>query len=259
MTVADLAASLDPVVAGAADWDPVGLTLGDPDAEVGTIGVCHEVSHGVIAAALAAGVTTLVAYHPLLFRPTTRVVAGPDAGGRAHRLVANGISLVVVHTGWDVWPGGTGEALAEALGVHVDGTFAAVSDDPDASGLGRVGDLDETTSLGTLADHATAVLGAVAVRVAGDRSAAVRRIAVLPGSGSDAIGEVAALAHVLVTGDVAHHRAVGALDAGLAIVDVGHAPSERPGMAALVRWVGDLGPDPVVDLTDIPTSPWEGR
>ncbi len=84
----------------------------------------------------------------------------------------------------------------------------------------------------------------------------VTRVAVVPGSGSDFIAAaVASGADVLVTGDVSHHALVGALDRGLGVVDPGHAPTERPGMAALVVALAAPGVD-IVDHTGIDPTPW---
>lgn len=253
MTVSEFVKALAPVLEGAASWDPVGLQLGDPDAPVGRVAVCHEVNDTTLDH--LDGVDTLVTYHPLLFAPTTSLVAGPTPEGRAHALVSRGMNLVVVHTGWDVAPGGTAEALAAALGIEVEGGFA--SEDVDGPQLGRFG--ARAGTVGELASAAESSLGAVSVRVAGDPGRPIARVAVLPGSGSSFIAEASDTgADALVTGDVSHHRATAALDAGIAIVDVGHAPSERPGMAALLTHVGHLVDDPI-DLTTITTSPWEGR
>ncbi len=357
-TVSDAIDSLSGLAAGAAGWDPVGLQVGDPAASVRSVAVCHEATDAVIDAALAEGTDFLVAYHPLLFSPTTRLVAGAGAPGRAHRLIAAGVSLFVVHTGWDTTEGGAADALAGALRLgdvepfgaddgaasfklvtflpepHVPavmaalagagagtigeytscgfvtagtGTFVPAADatpfvgeraehnavpearvemivpaprrepiirallaahpyeepafdlvtlQPASVFVGRVGTI-ETTTLGGLEETCRAVLGFHAVRRAGPASMPVSRVAVVPGSGSGMLGSArAAGADVLVTGDVGHHRAVEALEAGVGILDVGHAPSEGPGMVALVAAVSDLLEVPVTDLTGVGTNPW---
>ncbi len=99
----------------AAAWDPVGLVLGDSSAPARKIAVCHEVTEAVVAALESDPVDLLVAYHPLLFQPTQRLVAGRTPEGRALRLMRAGIALGVVHTNFDVAPGGTADALADAL------------------------------------------------------------------------------------------------------------------------------------------------
>ncbi len=359
LMVSDVSTRLASLSARAAAWDRVGLQLGDPTAEIGGVGVCHEVTDEVIERAIAGNVDLLVAYHPLLFAPTTSLVAGASPAGRAHRLIASGIALHVVHTGWDVHPGGTADALAEALelgevepfGVD-DGTShfkiatfapwdheAPIIEALSSAGAGRIGDYTscsfsvagtgtfepgprasptigeagmvnhveerriemiapihrkeavvrallsvhpyeepafelaqlhpETvfigrvgsvapTTLGQLEERARRVLDYKGIRRAGAPSTRITRVAVVPGSGSGFIPSAqAAGADALITGDVSHHRAVEALNVGLALLDVGHEPGERPGMAKLYDAVSSRLDVPVLDLTDVSTNPWE--
>lgn len=118
-TVSDVLRRLDRTAtfAAAASWDPVGLQLGDGSAEVTSIAVCHEVSETVADQVASEPPDLLITYHPLLFRPVTRLVAGRSPSGRAWRLIRAGVSLVVVHTAFDTAAGGTAEALANGLGL----------------------------------------------------------------------------------------------------------------------------------------------
>lgn len=101
----------------AASWDPVGLQLGDASHPAASVAVCHEVTEAVVTAVEAQPVDLLISYHPLLFDPTTRLVAGTSPGGRAYRLVRAGVGLAIAHTNFDVAAGGTADALAAALGL----------------------------------------------------------------------------------------------------------------------------------------------
>lgn len=356
-TVSELLTLLSPLTERAAQWDKVGLQLGDPAAEVSTIGVCHEVTSEVIER--AKGIDLLITYHPLLFSPTTRVVAGSSPEGRAFRLLSQGTALYSVHTGWDAYEGGTADSLASAFGLtgitgfgplheaglvnvvtylpadHVRlvreamaaagagqlgsysdvsfqtagvGTFTPGADSHPNRGtigelhheaevrlemltprgrsgavvaallkahpyeepgidvhrvvtkygmVGRVGDLSTPVTLKELAATAGEVLGSDPVRIAGDRTQLVSRVAVVPGSGSEFIAEARTEgAEVLISADFSHHKAVAATDRGLSLLDVGHARSEGPGMAPLYDWISKLGHS-VLDLTQIETSPWK--
>lgn len=119
LTVGDVIAALGrrAPAARAAAWDPVGLQIGDAGAPITSAAVCHEVTDEVVTRVEGGAVDLLVSYHPLLFRPTTRIAAGPGAAGRAYRLARAGVSLVVAHTNHDVAPGGAADALAAALGL----------------------------------------------------------------------------------------------------------------------------------------------
>ncbi|HEY6635955.1 MAG TPA: Nif3-like dinuclear metal center hexameric protein [Acidimicrobiia bacterium] len=254
-TVSEIAASLAARTrpADTPDWDPTGLQLGDPDADVDSVGVCHEVTEGVIARLEETPVDLLVTYHPLLFTPTNRIVAGRSAGARSYRLIAKGVALLVTHTDFDAVAGGTADALADVFGLREVTPFGG---DPDTGlpAIGRWGRFQGT--LGAIDAMVSDEFGHIGIRVTGDREASVDTVAVVPGSGADLIPAAAGLAQVLVTGDVPHHRAVSARDLGLAIVDPGHTATERPGMPALVAMVGEVAGVEVVDLTGVDPQTW---
>lgn len=234
-------------------WDPVGLQLGDPDSEVARIGVCHEVSAQVVARLEETPVDLLVSYHPLLFEPTNRLVAGRSPAARAMELLRSGTNLVITHTDFDACEGGTADSLARALDLSNVEEFGA-DETLEIPAIGRVGGLGQ--NLHALDALVTDLFGIAGLRVSGDRSTHLERVAVVPGSGSDLISAAAEVADALVTGDVSHHRAVAALDRGLSIVDPGHIATERPGMAALVGMISGLEEAEVVDLTGIDPTTW---
>jgi hypothetical protein len=121
--------------------------------------------------------------------------------------------------------------------------------------IGRVGGLPVSMSLAEFANNVAGALG-TNVRIVGDRDRPVRRIAVLPGSGGSHLDDAAATgADVYVTGDLSHHHARAALDHGLAVIDPGHAGSERPGVAALFAAITKMARD-ALDLTLNP-DPWQ--
>lgn len=335
----------------AAGWDAVGLQVGDPRAEAGSVAVCHDATPAVVDAAIEAGVGLLITYHPMLFVPTRSFVSGPHPAGRAYRLAAAGVALGTVHTAFDVATGGAADALAAAAGIAepsgfgpmwggdsskivtfvpagaveevaaamvaagagrignysacsfrsrgvgaftagdnaepavgavgantaaevklemnapgaaVDAVVAALAgahpyEEPaydvyerrgDAAMLGRQGPIAATT-LGDLADSLAETL-ACRPRVGGDRTASISSAAVLPGSGDTFI--MSANADVVVTGDVAHHQARAALERGVAVIDAGHAASERPGVRVLYAAVAQVAE--AVDLTHVDPDPW---
>lgn len=90
-------------------------------------------------------------------------------------------------------------------------------------GLGRVGKLPEKTTLGDFAAHVKKELDLPSLRIVGDLSRTVAKVAVLGGAGAKYVREAQiAGADVLVTGDIDYHTAHDALAAGFAIVDAGH-------------------------------------
>lgn len=255
-TISEIASALAELTqpAGSPQWDPVGLQLGDPDGSVTSIAVCHEVNDAVVFEVERDPVDLLVTYHPLLFSPTRRILTGSSPGGRSYRLLAAGVGLLVTHTDFDAAPGGSADALAGFFGLREVTPFGGdpVSGEP---GLGRHGEFGE--SLASIDARLTDAFGPIGLRLSGDRDSVIDRLAVLPGSGGSFIEAAAEVADCLVTGDVSHHRAVAARDLGLAIADPGHTATERPGMEALVRLVGELSDIFVRDLTHIDPQTWD--
>ena len=239
--------------ARAASWDPVGVQLGDPGASVEAVAVCHEVTEEVISALDEDKPDLLITYHPLLFSPTNRLLAGRSAEARAFSLISMGVSLLVTHTDFDAAPGGSADALAQFLGLLEIEAFGGGGDD-EAPAIGRVGEFD--APLGALDAILSDAFGHNGLRIHGDRDRHLRRVAAIPGSGSHLIPEAAEVADALVTGDVSHHRAVLAADLGLAIADPGHIATERPGIEALVEMVGELTDARVIDLSHIDPQTW---
>ncbi|MCG0239081.1 MAG: Nif3-like dinuclear metal center hexameric protein [Firmicutes bacterium] len=94
-------------------------------------------------------------------------------------------------------------------------------------GHGRVGRLPQPMRLGELAERLKEVLRVPALRMVGDPERVVSVAATAPGSGASLIQAAAAAgAEVLIGGDIDHHDAWDALDAGLAVLDPGHFATE---------------------------------
>jgi putative NIF3 family GTP cyclohydrolase 1 type 2 len=88
----------------------------------------------------------------------------------------------------------------------------------------------------------------------------VRKVAVVPGSGGSFLkAAIATGSDVFVTGDIGHHSVREALDRGLAVIDPGHAPTERPGMTWLLEVVTEVGNAHgavTVDFVGLDPTPW---
>lgn len=253
MIVADLADILDERLSfdRAPDWDPVGLTIGWPDAPVGRVAVCHEITEVIVDRAERDGLDTVVAYHPLLFTPPASLLAGPTAAGRALRLARIGCSVIVVHTALDMASPGTADAAIEALGLTTSGSFACEA--PDTPPFGRwaeLGDPLDARELGRLVEGRFGD----AARIA-DAGVPITRVGVLPGSGGSFLDQAHGVVDAVVTGDVSHHRASAARAAGVTVIDIGHSATERAGVESLYAAVREAVPS-AEHWKDDPT-PWE--
>jgi dinuclear metal center YbgI/SA1388 family protein len=167
VTVGEIAAAMDRIAPPslAQSWDNVGLLIGDRAAECYRVFLCIDLTPAVLDEAIAKQCSMVVAYHPLIFRPISRLLA--DSGGTeaiAHKAIAHGIAVYSPHTALDAAPGGTNDVLAGLCGLkevepfeyigseleeyklvtfvpieHLDSVSAALF----AAGAGRIGEYEQ--------------------------------------------------------------------------------------------------------------------
>ena len=103
-------------------------------------------------------------------------------------------------------------------------------------GLGRIGRLERTLTLGEFAAEVKKALAVNSLRLVGDLGRKVGKVALCGGSGSSLLVEaVRQGADVLVTGDVKYHEAQNAESQGIALIDAGHFATEHLMVAELSR------------------------
>ena len=127
-----------------------------------------------------------------------------------------------------------------------------------ATGLGRIGELEEPMTLSEFTQQVANALPETAwgVRAAGDPEQMVRRVAVSSGSGDSFLADVAKLGvDVYVTSDLRHHPVDEHLRAGgPAVIDTAHWASEFPWTEQAESIVAPLSVD--TEILHIRTDPW---
>jgi dinuclear metal center YbgI/SA1388 family protein len=147
----------------AADWDNVGLLLGDRAATVSRIMTCLTVTPESAGEAIDRRADLIVTHHPILFRAVKRLTGDSAEGRMLLGLARAGVAVYSAHTAYDNSAGGINDLLARKLGlVEVDalrsGTgprrtklvvfvpesdLARVQDALFAAGAGRIGEYSE--------------------------------------------------------------------------------------------------------------------
>jgi dinuclear metal center YbgI/SA1388 family protein len=101
----------------AADWDNVGLLLGELDAPVRRVLTCLTVTPEVAAEAVAADVGLIVTHHPILFRAVKRLTGATPEGRMLLALIRAGVAVYSPHTALDNTAGGINDLLTRRLGL----------------------------------------------------------------------------------------------------------------------------------------------
>ena len=119
-SVAEVAAALDKFAPtqSAADWDNVGLLLGDPTTNVARLMTCLTVTPDVVEEAVAEKVELIVSHHSILFRGAKQLTATKGDGKLVWPLARAGIAVYSPHTAFDNCAGGINDILCRRLGVN---------------------------------------------------------------------------------------------------------------------------------------------
>jgi len=203
-------------------YDNSGLLVGDPAADVHGVHFAMDLTQRVVDEAIAAGADLIVTHHPIMFSPIKRLLATDYESRLIMQLVRNGIAMISAHTNLDKADGGIDDVLAERIGLsNITGEDYV-----------RIGDLPHPMSAEELTVHVSRALNTV-VRPMGIGEN-ITRVAVCSGAG----GSEWPVAHgwgaqAFVSGEIKHHDALAAVDAGLFCLEAGHHATEEPGIFAL--------------------------
>lgn len=252
----------------AEDWDAVGLVAGRTGAPVSKVVLAVDPTLAVIEDAIARGADLLITHHPLLLRGVTQVAGTNFKGEAIHRLIETGTALLTAHTNADSAVGGVNDALADAFGLKDCVPLVESKDGLPEEGLGRVGFLDKPMKLEVFAERVYTVLPAVAggIRVAGDRTGLVRKVALCSGAGDSLFDAVRShQADVYVTADLRHHPASEAREAAGSgfpyLIDVSHFASEWVWLSSAAKALGnvlrDLGHEVEIEVSQVNSDPWD--
>ena len=229
------------------DYGPQGLQV-EGAGEVTRIVFTVDAGQPCIDAAIKVGAQMQIVHHGL-FWGAQEPIRGPF-GHKIQRLFQANLNLYAAHLALDAHPEvGNNVELARLLELTVESWFCNVK----GTDIGVVAVAPDGTTVESLAAALKARLG-VEPRTLAHGPAAVRRVALVSGSGVSYAKEAAVLgADTLVTGETSHAHFYAAVELGMNVLFAGHYASETVGLKALGRHLnGKFGLETV--FIDLPTG-----
>lgn len=208
-------------------WDNPGLQIGDSEQQIKKIFSSLDPTLDALKNTFKSNAQVLFTHHPLIFKSVSHIEVNTYPGRILVQAAQKNISVVTAHTNLDVAKGGINDILANLLGLRNVEVLQPHNDEP-GIGLGRVGDLPESMDLFSFSKVVKKRLGADHIRLVGQKTVPVQRVAVVGGSGGSLVSFAAEKsADALITGDVGHHAALEAKSFGIALIDGGHFHTEK--------------------------------
>lgn len=219
------------------EYDNIGLLFGDEQAEVTKLLVCLDVTETVLDEAIKTGAELIVAHHPFIYYPIKRINADDLIGRKILKAAKHGINIYSAHTNLDFVKDGINDYLAVSLGLrNITPLKAYISA---LEGFGRVGDLSNRVFCSVLKGEVETLLNDSHVRIVGDLTDQVKRIAVINGGGGGDTKYIdmaaQAGADCLITADIKHHVAVYARELGITVIEPQHYNMEYAYIARLCQ------------------------
>lgn len=214
----------------ACKWDNVGLQLGSQNHNVEKLLITLEVTNEVLDEAIEKNIDMIVAHHPMIFSPLKNIIKEDFKGKFIYKAIQNNIDIYAAHTNIDIACGGLNDYLINKLNI-VDTKVLDITDNESYAysvGIGRVGKLDSPKTLNELIKEIKEKLNTSHLRIAGELTTNIKKVAVINGSGADLIKTaIYKNCDCVITGDVRYHDAQDAISQGINVIDIGHYDSEK--------------------------------
>lgn len=213
--------------------DNIGVQVEAGEDEIEVILVCHEVTDAVVHEAVTNGANAIVAYHPLIYNPLSKISSSDRVSRIVRSLIQNHISLICVHTSLDVLEDGTSTLFARKLNLC---DFEPVIQDANQQfGMGVVGRCPAPTTTADFIQEISSVTGQPCRFY--DSGRTISRVAIVAGSGIEYFdAAVGTGADAFVTADVKYHAFHRAYNL-ITLIDPGHFEMESFVTDALTKIV----------------------
>jgi dinuclear metal center YbgI/SA1388 family protein len=227
----------------AAEWDNVGLLVGDRKSTVTHIMTCLTVTPETIAEAIDKQAGLIVTHHPFPFSPVKTITTDTHIGTMLWQLAQAGISVYSAHTAFDSAAGGINQQIAEALNLKDIKPLVPLDTPQSAAtqglGAGRSGTV-EFASLAELVPSLKSVFNIESLHIAGDTERPLTKIGIACGSAGEFIRCASRQGcDVLITGEARFHTCLEARGLGIAMILLGHYASERFALDNLAATLAD--------------------
>ena len=239
------------------DFDNVGLLVGTADEQVEKCIVALDISDNVIDEAIHENAQLILSHHPMFF-DLKRVNDESPEGVKIIKMLRSGISGFCQHTNLDSVQGGVNDALAEKLGVRVEGQLDGpfYSSDGQEYGMGRYGWLSSPVDFEDYLCDVKFALNAEGLRYH-DAGKPVSKVALCGGSGGEFVEKAFSLGcDTLVTADVKYHQFLSAKQLGLNLIDADHFSTENVVVPVLAQMLKSGFPEleVIISKSSFPTA-----
>jgi dinuclear metal center YbgI/SA1388 family protein len=237
--------------------DRIGLQIQGGRKNISKILVTMEVDDNVVREAIQKKSDCIITFHPLIFHPLISIEDDDRVGRLSSMLIKNSITLISVHTNFDVYPEGTSKILADRLGLEfLD--FLVPNPNFKNRGMGIIAKPKKPISTNELLNAVQKVCLSPIRYSSGKGAGKIRNVAIVGGSGSSFIkNALAADSDAFITADISYHHFHEA-SGKMLLIDPGHYEMEQfvpQGLSLLLKNALKKEEDLKINCSSILTNP----
>jgi GTP cyclohydrolase I len=227
MQISELISVIDNIIPfeSALEDDRVGLQIQPSGKDISNLLISFEVNGDVVDEAVKNDCQCILCFHPVIYNALKNVLIGDRIGSLATSIIKNDISLISLHTGFDVHPEGSNRIFADKLGLKFDKFLIPLEKFP-GSGMGILGYFDSAISSEELLSR-TSKLCNSPLKYCDGNTDSITKVGIICGSGTsflseEFVGDIDAF----ITADISYHT-FHRFDKRLMIIDPGHYEMEQ--------------------------------
>jgi dinuclear metal center YbgI/SA1388 family protein len=254
--ITDYIEELSPL-AYAEDFDNVGLLVGNYQTEVTGVLVTLDTLEDTIDEAIASNCNLIVSFHPIIFSGLKKLNGNTYVERVVLKAIKNDIAIYAIHTALDNIEKGVSGKICDVLGLKNTRILIPKSniDTKETIGMGMIGDLPKEMTETDFLLFVKSTMKTDCIRHSEIIGKSIKKVAVLGGSGSFAIGNaIACKADAYISADFKYHDFFKA-EKQIFLADVGHYESEQFTKNLLVEYLTKKITNFAIILSEKSTNP----
>lgn len=203
-------------------WDNDGLSvLPDKLHESKKVLIALDITMNVLKYAKENGFDTIVAHHPLIFKPLSNLTGDDAVSERALFAIRENIALMSFHTRLDASVHGINIFTAKKLGFDTIEPFAF-----DGENIGYTGTYNEAITFEELLSKVKKITNCPCPTYSAPNKTVKKAVIVCGAFSEGAEGAKSVGADTFISGEIKHHAMIDAYDEGVGAIGAGHYYSE---------------------------------
>lgn len=218
--------------------DRIGLQIHTGKLEIENLLVVYEVTYDIIKECVLNNIDTILSFHPLIYNPIMQISQDDRVGKLITALLKNNISVISLHTRFDVFRYGTSFLFGKELGLDFE-KFLVPNNQDENFGMGIIGKFKESIELNELLQKIHSITKNP-IKYSKTKINKIKTIGIVGGSGMSFMKyAIENQLDAFITADTTYHQFHQYQDK-IVLIDPGHYETEQFIVPTLSKFLKEI-------------------